>query len=384
MKEHADSRQAVKAGIWYVISNFISKGLVFLTTPIFTRVLPKAEFGEYNNFATWQSLLLIIATLELYSTIARAKYDFKESLDQYISSISIAGTIYTGICYGIVTLFMPFFSKLFDLEAKYIHILFCYLLFAPALQIILAKHRVMLKYKSAAILALSSSAISTLVALLLCLTMNDRLLGRILGQEAVLIVFNFVIFLYLILRGRNFKWSHCKYALIVALPLVPHLLAGNLLGSFDKIVINKLCGAEDLAFYSLAFNCSLLAKVLWDSLNQAMVPWLYERIENHEKDQIIKVSRIYIGGFLFVAIGIMLFAPEVLLIFGGKLYLDAKIVMPPIIMGSCFQFAYSMYVNLEMFRKKTLQVSIGTIGATLLNIPLNYVFVHSYGYVAAA
>ena len=61
------SNRALKAGVWYTFSNFLSKGLIFLSTPIFTRVLSKTEYGQYSNFATWQTLLLVLVTWELYS-----------------------------------------------------------------------------------------------------------------------------------------------------------------------------------------------------------------------------------------------------------------------------------------------------------------------------
>lgn len=67
-----------------------------------------------------------------------------------------------------------------------------------------------------------------------------------------------------------------------------------------------------------------------------------------------------------------------------KEYSAAKYVMPPVIMGACFQFAYSMYVNLEMYKKKTFMISIGTILVALINIPLNYFFIEKFGYIAAA
>ena len=103
--------KALKAGFWYTISNFVAKGLVFLTTPIFTRLLSKTEFGIYSNFATWTNLLLVLTTLELYSTIARAKYDYEESMDQYISTIALSGTAFTMFCYAVVVVFMDFFFK---------------------------------------------------------------------------------------------------------------------------------------------------------------------------------------------------------------------------------------------------------------------------------
>lgn len=379
-----NSSKALKAGLWYIIANFISKGLIFLTTPIFTRILTQKEYGQYSNFANWQSLFLILFTLELYSTIKRAVYDYELELDQYISSITLLGIIFTGACYLVAIMFMGGFSRLIDIDPIYIHIMFVYLLTAPALQILQAKYQVNLKYKGVVILTFISSVISVFVAVIMVLFVKDKLFGRIFGQEIVLIIINAFLFIWIIYKGKCFRIEHCKYALVLALPLIPHLLAGNLLGSSDKIIIQKICGTEDLAFYSLAFNCSLLAKVLWDSLNQAMAPWLYDNIKAKKYNEIKKVSKIYLAVFLIVAIGIMLFVPEVVYIFGGQKYALAKYVMPPMIMGACFQFSYSMYVNIEFYLRKTGYIAIGTIGASLLNIVLNYALVERFGYVAAA
>ena len=62
-------RKAIKSGIWFTASNFLIKGIGFITTPIFTRLLTKAEFGEFNNFRTWVNILLILTSLNLESSL---------------------------------------------------------------------------------------------------------------------------------------------------------------------------------------------------------------------------------------------------------------------------------------------------------------------------
>lgn len=376
--------KALKAGIWYLISNFITKGLVFLTIPIFTRILSKQEFGQYSNFITWQNLLMIIVTLELYSTVMKARFDFNDQIEQYLSTIIIAGTGVTIVCYGVVIAFKDFFVNLFGIEEKYIHILFIYLMVAPALQTLQAKYRIYLKYRMTVFLTMLSSVGSVLFAVLLVSVMEDKLFGRIFGQQFVMVAVNLVLYVLILYQGKCFKWEYCKYALGFAIPLVPHLLAGNLLGSSDKIMIEKLCGSEDLALYSVAYNCALMAKVLMDSLNQAMIPWLFEKLNSNDEKEIKHISQIYFSIFMLLALGMMLLMPEVILIFGGGSYKEAKFVMPPIIMGLCFQFTYTMYVNIEFYLKKTLNISIGTIGAALVNIILNYIAIKNFGYGAAA
>ena len=80
---------ALKAGLWYVISTFLVKGLSFITTPIFSRLLSREAYGEFSNFASWQALILIITGAEMQNTVARAYYDYKEDFDGYVSSVTV-------------------------------------------------------------------------------------------------------------------------------------------------------------------------------------------------------------------------------------------------------------------------------------------------------
>ena len=86
MSENLNERRgstglAVKAGFWYVISTFLVKGLSFITHPIFAGLLSKQDMGAFSNFASWETLLLIITSLEMQNTVARAYYDFKEDFN---------------------------------------------------------------------------------------------------------------------------------------------------------------------------------------------------------------------------------------------------------------------------------------------------------------
>lgn len=84
------------------------------------------------------------------------------------------------------------------------------------------------------------------------------------------------------------------------------------------------------------------------------------------------------------AIGMMLLAPEILFILGGKNYMEAKYVMTPVAMGCVCQFLYTLYVNIEQFKKKTLGMAVASVIAALLNYTLNALLIPQYGYIAAA
>ena len=83
------NNKVLKAGIAYTISNFLVKGMSFLTMPIFTRIMSSEDIGQFSNVSTWFGILAILTTFELFSSINIARFDFKEDLDSYISSILI-------------------------------------------------------------------------------------------------------------------------------------------------------------------------------------------------------------------------------------------------------------------------------------------------------
>ena len=77
MKKNKESSKVLKSGIWYTISNFIVKGLAFITMPIFTRIMTADDVGMFSNLIAWFNILAIIATFELYSSVSIARFDFK-------------------------------------------------------------------------------------------------------------------------------------------------------------------------------------------------------------------------------------------------------------------------------------------------------------------
>lgn len=378
------NRLTIRAGIWYTFSNFLSKGIGFLTTPFFTRVLTKTEFGDYNNFVSWQSIIIIIGTLELSSTITRAKYDYENDIDGYISSICITSIMICGIFYSIVVIFQDFFIELFSMNMLYINLLFIYVMLSSSINMLQTKHRIYLKYKCATFITIMSSLASVILSITFVFIMDDKLLGRILGQNLSLCVFNFVILIYLLYKGKEFNVCYVKYALSIAVPLVPHLLANNILGTSDRIMIRNFCGAEETALYSLAYSCSLIASLLWTSMNQAIVPWLYDNLNKKKYKSIKKISRLYLLLFVILIIFVLLVTPELVILLGGLEYKETIYILPPVIIACCFQFTYSMYVNVEFYEKKTFKISIGTMYAAIINLLLNLVFIPIFGYIAAA
>ena len=377
--------KALKSGVWYTVSNFLLQGVAFITTPIFTRLMTKSDFGAFSNYTAWLSIVAIVCTLEFKSSVSRAYYDFTEDFDGYLSSITFLGTLITAGFYALVLIFRGFFESLLGMDFLYINIMFLNVLFAPALEILQAKHRIQLKYKAFVVVSIVTTLSSTLLSVLLVTRLENRLAGRILGQALPLIIAYIIAFILVTSRGKTiYNKTYWKYALVFSAPIVPHLLSNTLLGSSDKVMITYMIGSEANAIYSLAYSCGMIISVLFTSMNQAWVPWLFEKLHEEDHMTVKKVSKLYLAVFMIMLEGAVLLAPELMLIMGGRSYEEATVLVAPIMLGYGFKFAYTFYVNIEQYEKKTYFISVGTIAAAVINIVLNLIFLPRYGYAAAA
>ena len=83
-----------KASIWYTICNFLQKGISFIIVPIYVRLLTTDEYGAWSVFQSWRDILIIFASLNLFSGVyTKTLVDNKDDRDRYTSSMQGLGTV---------------------------------------------------------------------------------------------------------------------------------------------------------------------------------------------------------------------------------------------------------------------------------------------------
>lgn len=380
----SDNKKAVISGIAYTFASFATAGMAFLTTPIFTRLMSQTDFGAFNNFTSWQSVLTVIISLNLSATFISARFDYKNEFESYVYSM----IAFTGVAILIFLFVVNIWPKLFinalNMPLKYINLLIIYIFFSQTVGIFQTKEQFDFKYKSSILVGIINSIGTAIISILLVYILNDKLKGRIIGYTIPTILIGAILIFFIVREGKKIRVKHLKYALPICLPFIPHMLSLSLLNSMDRIMINKICGNEETALYSLAYTCSSIVTVLMTSMNTAYSPWLARKLEKREYNLITKFSYVYILTFIFLLLGILLIAPEILFILGGKAYSEAVFVMPPVITGCAMQMMYTMHVNIEQFNRKTIGMAIASVIAAISNYILNYIFIPIYGYIAAA
>lgn len=376
--------KVIKSGIWFTVSNFLMKAIGFITTPIFTRLMTKAEYGDFSTFQTWMMIMLYITSLNLEGSLIRACHDFKNDIDKYIFSMISLSMISTVIWWSVANFFYEQFNELLGFNRLYLNCMFVYLFFSSAINLFQNAERFKYNYKWTVATSFSISVGASLLSVVLVLTMQNRFMGRVFGYIIPTIIIGFLITLYYIKKGSGINFKYWKYALKISLPYIPHLLSMYLLSNMDKVMINDFCGSKYVALYSLAYTCGMVITIFVTSINSAYSPWLADMLSTCEYDTIKKVSVPYVKIFSFLAIGAVLITPEILFILGGESYMEAKYVMPPVAAGCLIQFVYCMYVNIEQYERRTLGMALASMIAAGLNYIMNYICILNFGYIAAA
>lgn len=377
-------RLALKAGAWYTLSNFLTRGIGFITTPVFTRMLSKEDFGAVSNYSSWVSILTVFATLNIHATLISARYDYKNRLDEYISSVLALSMISSAVWMLVFVFFHDAVSAVTGMDFVYLLLMAFYMMFTTAVNLYQSREMYCFRYKNSVCLSFLISCGGSLISVVLVAVMEDKLMGRVLGISLPVIAAGSFLFVCLLRKGGRIDKELWKYALPLCLPYIPHTLSLTVLNSMDKVMINQMCGAKDTAVYTLGYSCAAVVTMIGSSINSAYGPWLSERLSDRKYAEIKKKSKIYMSGFFLLTTAVLLFAPEIVVILGGNEYKEAVHVIVPAALGCICQFLYSMFVSVEQFFKKTKGMAAATVMAAGINVILNDLLIPRVGYLAAA
>ena len=394
-------RLALKAGAWYLVSQFIIRGLTFLTTPIFTRLLTTDEYGIVRVYESWMDMLLPVFGLCIYQNMSRAKLDYEGEYYEYHSSVQTLILLFCAFLAGLLLIFRRTAESLLSMNTLMLVIMLCFLPMNSSTATYQNREKQLLHYRSnvlvMALVAVPATLISIAAVWYFKTHSPETNLAdvRIWSFYIPQIVVGAAISVIVFVRGRfTVKLSHWGYALKYSLPLIPHLLSMYVLSQCDKLMIKRICGDTPAAIFSLAVTLQYVLYVVIDAVEGSWVPWLFEKLNERDADTaasrerhnktIKKPFTAMIFGAAGISLIIQLAAPELIAVLGGPDYADARYIVAPLLLCTLFAFCSRLYVSIEKYRKKTLLTAVCTMAVAAINVPLNYVFIKKYGYIAAA
>ena len=388
MSENNNSGKAVKSGIWYTIANVSIRAVAIITTPIYTNMLTTADYGKANTYNSWIDIFNVFACLCVVYSIGRAKLDFKDKFNEYLSALQGLSS-----SAGLVLLIAAFFARerlsaWMGYEVPLVVGLFAYLCVSPSVEYMMQKCRYEYRYKENIIISVITCVGQVGLSIgLMLLFNNQRYVGKILGVLLPTFLMGLVFYINFYRQGKVFyNKEYWLYALKIGLPMIPHGLALILLGQMDRIMIKDICSDADAGLYTFGYSFASLLMIFTNAVGQAWLPWFNDTLYSGGRDKIKEVQKKLVWLGCFLSLVFIVAAPEALMIlsFSARDYWVAKAVVPPIVLGTLAQYFYTNYVNVEIYCKKTSVIAIGSCIAAAVNYLLNALFIPRFGYVAGA
>jgi len=380
--------KVVKSSIWYTIANVSIRAVAIITTPIYTGMLTTADYGRANTFNSWIDVFNVFACLCVVYSIGRAKLDFPDRFDEYMSSLQGLSSSFGFILLVLAFIFRESLSGWIHYEVPLAVGLFAYLCVAPSVEYMMQKCRYEYRYKENILISVITCVGQVALSILLMLLFNDRrYIGKILGVMLPTAIMGIVFYIRFIVKGKVFyNREYWTYALKIGLPMIPHALALILLAQMDRIMIKGICGDGDAGLYIFGYSFATLLMIFTNAIGQAYLPWFNETLFDGERDRIRQIQKKLVLLGCFLSFGFIAVSPEALMLLSisNNSYWIAKYVVPPIVLGTLAQYFYTNYVNVEIFCKKTSIIAMGSCLAALINYILNYAFISRFGYIAAA
>ena len=379
-----------RASLAYTLANLVSKGVSVITVPIFTRMLTTSEVGVGTTYSSWYSILYTVITLALTSgsvNIAMMEYD--KNRDEYESACLTLSSISGVIFLLIVLLFSSYLSAITTLSKPILLLMAISIIVNPALDFWYARQRFEYKYISSVIVSISVTVLSAVLAVMAILMYRYSSVNlgevKVIAQGIVLIAAGCIAYIYIFVKGRTFvNLQIWKNALIWSLPLIVHTVSKSILDVSDRIMIVRMCGQSEAGIYGTIYSLAMLSLIVWNAINTSLIPTTFEHLKKgeYQKENTLIKSVLLIFGV--VAILVTLFAPEILLMFTTKEYMQAVYLVPALSSGIYFTAVYNIYGNFLLYKKKTTYIMISTVIAAFSNLVMNYIYIRIYGYMAAA
>jgi O-antigen/teichoic acid export membrane protein len=364
------------------------KGINFISNPIFTRILSENEFGILSIYMSYEQIIIILATWEIYlGAYQKGVFKYKDDIDIFTTSTQCLINIITLIFFAFVVIFHKPIIRLTGMSSRILLLMFFYMMVMPSYRCWLIRKRTNYEYKPAVTVTILFSIISVIVpiiAILCTLRTAEIKIGYTLLASIIFCIIFYLPYANYHKLAENWnrvkmQWEYCvKYQG----PMVLHALSYLVLSQADRIMISNMVGNTQAAFYSVAYSLAVAVTIVQNSIDQSLIPWRYQMMMEKKYGEIRRITNYLLCAIGALILVFILVAPEIMKILFTDNYYEAVWCIPPIAISVYFMAVYSNFAGVETYFEKTKYVMYVSVSCGILNIILNYACIGWFGYIA--
>lgn len=274
-----------KASVVFMIVNFMTEGIRFLTTPIYTRLLSPEEYGITAVFYSWESVLGVFAMLSLqYGIFNNGMFEFRNDRSRFISSLLLLSNLATTILLFMWIILKKHVVTIIGLSSNLMLLMAFTFYIKPAYSFWVSRQRYEYKYKGPAFITLFLGFFAPIAGILgvLYLPGNKAEIKLWMSQFPFLIVWGLFYIKTYLDTHFNIKKEYILFAFKLSIPLIPHYASQYILSASDKIMISLLVDDASAGIYGLSSIAGSVVSIIWNSINAVLAPWTYEKMGNKD------------------------------------------------------------------------------------------------------
>ncbi|HBH7894980.1 TPA: oligosaccharide flippase family protein [Vibrio vulnificus] len=381
----------------YLLSNVLNAAVPFMLLPVLTRTLTQSEYGQVAMFQALLTALGTVVGLNSVAAVSRKFYDKNIDSSEYEYYVSSAFHIlFASLFFFAFIIYASdsYLSELLGIEKSWIYLAIIWSAFKFIVQFRLSQYQIRQNAMPYGMVQVGLTSSNLVLALLFVVILKMGANGSVI---ATMMSITFVSLIALRLLTKDgvlyfrdiftIKKEKVRELIEFGVPLIPHTVGVFMLGTFDRVVINDKLGASSAGIYMVAVQISMGLMIVFDSINKAFVPWLFQTLKNDNeeiKENLVKATYLFYL-ILLLGIGIAYFvAPQVVVFVAGDNYIESGSIIVMLIIGQCFGGMYLSVTNYVFYVKKTGVLSLITIGSGLINLVLLYILVPEFGLQGAA
>lgn len=384
-----------KNTIIYTIGNILPKAIVFIMLPIYMNYLSPEEYGLIQTINALVSVISILYLTSLRTSITRSFIDYETESDKqgFVLSVFLFlvtfATVITIILLNLDSIITPFLFNNIPKDPYY-----KYLIILSFLSIFPVIPLTLMRIREQAVKFVTFNIIETILIIILTVYLliikdmgaQGSLLALIYARIIMGTIFTLYIAIFTKLKIKNCKAVYIYSSLALAIPLIPHHLAGWANSAVDRVLIEQSLSLYELGIYSLGaqFNSGMM--LLATSFNLAYAPRFYKMMKKNEVNQNF-FTRIFSSVVLILTMLILLgliLIPLFVKYFGQNSYESNYLFVGFLFGGTLWHLGYIMSVSSVIYYKKMSRVALVTVATAIVNILLNIILIPVLGITGAS
>lgn len=372
----------IKSSIIYIMATVIGQGMSFAGMVVFTRLMNQTDYGRYSTYYAYVAIFTVLIGANLYYVLNNGYIDKKDDIKAFRKSVLMLSTI---IMLGVLIVALLIVTLILKKVSAFLIImvaLHAYGFFVVNYRIYSANMENDYKIKSWLLILPNTFQLLFSLALILLLpstSFEARVLGSALG---VGIVGGVSYIVMLKCPGKVINLEYWKYALSIAIPTIIMSISYMLMQQCDKVMINRICGDEDTAVYSVIYYLGYAVIAIDQAVAPVRQAWIFKRLDEKNTKEITFMQKWYLLLMLVIAAGVMLAGPEILKIIAPESYWKYEYIVP-FVLSACMMVLYRFFTEIILFYKKNIRLSMCVMVCALINIGLNVVLIPKVGAIAA-